>query len=92
MTTEPAILTHRARADSLPEGLDYQDDGCEVAPACLSCPLPRCRYEAHNGLRRIRAALRREEIARLRRLGLGPDAIAARLGISKRTVFRVRQE
>ena len=87
-----AILTYRPRADALPEGLRFQDDGCEVAPSCLSCPLPKCRYELHSGLHSIRAALRREEVARLRRLGLGPDDIAARLGISKRTVSRVRGE
>ena len=28
--------------DSLPEAHHYQDDGCDLAPACLRCPLPRC--------------------------------------------------
>lgn len=23
----------------------YRDDGCSIAPRCLSCPLPECRYE-----------------------------------------------
>ena len=87
-----AILTHRPRADALPEHMRFQDDGCEVAPSCLSCPLPKCRYELHSGLHSIRAALRREEVARLRRLGLGPDEIAMRLGISRRSVFRRQRE
>jgi hypothetical protein len=23
----------------------YQDNGCSVAPSCLRCPLPRCKYD-----------------------------------------------
>lgn len=31
--------------DTLPEGMDYSDDGCDYAPKCLECPLPACRYD-----------------------------------------------
>ena len=79
----------RARRDALPEHVNFHDDGCEVAPHCLECPLSACRYELHNGLNSIRAGLRREEIPRLKGMGVGPDAIALRLGISKRSVFRL---
>lgn len=24
----------------------YRDDGCDVSPTCLQCPLPQCKYEA----------------------------------------------
>jgi len=23
----------------------YKDDGCEYAPSCLDCPLPKCRHD-----------------------------------------------
>ncbi len=28
----------------------YPDDGCSVAPRCLACPLPVCRYDGAAGL------------------------------------------
>ena len=31
-----------ARRDAYPEGTDYKDRGCQLAPACLSCPFDRC--------------------------------------------------
>lgn len=24
---------------------NFRDAGCEIAPSCLACPLPRCRYD-----------------------------------------------
>ncbi len=27
----------------------YQDRGCEVAPACLRCPLAECKYDNERG-------------------------------------------
>ena len=27
----------------------YPDNGCEVSPSCLSCPLPLCRYDDPQG-------------------------------------------
>lgn len=32
-------------ADHLPEQMHYRDDGCSIAPRCLDCPLPACRYD-----------------------------------------------
>ena len=31
--------------DPRPEHVDYRDEGCELAPECLACPLPRCRHD-----------------------------------------------
>ena len=42
----PASLPKsRGRHDSLPEYARYRDDGCDISESCLTCPLPRCRYE-----------------------------------------------
>ncbi|HZP26120.1 MAG TPA: helix-turn-helix domain-containing protein [Dehalococcoidia bacterium] len=78
----------RVRDDALPENLLYRDDGCEVHPHCLSCPLPRCRYEEPGGLRALLNHERDLQIRRLHAHGLRADALARRFAISRRTVFR----
>lgn len=40
------IEQERRRDDGLP---DYPDRGCELAPRCLECSLPRCRFDTVNG-------------------------------------------
>lgn len=79
----------RARNDSLPEFTRYRDDGCEVSESCLSCPLPRCRYEEPGGLRAIMNEARDSEIIELRGRGVSVDVLAERFGVSRRTVFRI---
>jgi hypothetical protein len=27
------------------DNYNHTDTGCELHPACLSCPLPRCKYD-----------------------------------------------
>lgn len=77
------------RSDSLPEGIAYHDEGCDIHPACLTCPLPVCRYDAGpGGLRTVRIAEKREQALRLKASGLRIDGIAVRMGVSMRTVFR----
>ena len=82
-------LKTRARNDSLPEFTRYRDDGCEVSASCLTCPLPRCRYEEPGGLRAILNERRDQQIIELRARGVSVDSLADRFGISRRTVFRV---
>ena len=79
----------RVRADSLPEYTRYRDDGCNIHPTCLTCPLPRCRYEEPGGLRAILNAQRDRQIMRLRVRGVPVGDLADRFGVSRRTVFRV---
>lgn len=78
------------RSDSLPEFKLYIDDGCEVAPKCLECPLPKCRYDVQGGAKTMLNDVRDAEIARLRLdAGLSIDEIAQRFGVTRRTVYRV---
>ena len=90
----PLELRERpARHDALPEHVDYRDRGCDVFPSCLSCPLPRCRYDEPGG---VRALLNRHRDREIRRLGhehgLPVDEIARRFLVSRRTVFRALQQ
>ena len=79
----------RVRADALPEHTRYRDDGCDIHPHCLTCPLPRCRYDEPGGLRAMLNAQRDREIVEMRLRGVPVDDLAGRFGVSRRTVFRV---
>ncbi len=79
----------RVRGDRLPEKTRYRDDGCEIHPHCLTCPLPRCRYDEPGGLKGMITAARDREIVRLRTKGAAVEHIADRFGVSRRTVFRI---
>ncbi len=77
------------RGDPPPEQVEYRDDGCDIFPSCLSCPLPRCRYDVPGGLRTLINRERDQQIRSLRDdAGLTVDEIAERFQLSRRTVFR----
>lgn len=82
----------QVRSDALPEYLEYRDEGCDLFASCLTCPLPRCRYDEPGG---VRAMLNRERDHQIRALredpSLSVDGIADRFGVSRRTVFRALQ-
>ena len=82
-------LLRRVRSDALPEEIRYRDDGCDIHTRCLTCPLPRCRYDEPGGLRAMLNAYRDEQVVALRRDGAPVDQIAERYGLSRRTVFRI---
>lgn len=87
----PSVL-RRVREDALPEHTEYRDTGCQVHPSCLSCPLPRCRYDEPGGIRALLGAYRDEQIAALRRQGLTIEELARRFRVSRRTVFRALEK
>ena len=82
----------RVRGDSLPERTGYRDDGCEIHPQCLTCPLPRCRYDEPGGLTGLLNGLRDRDIVALKSRGMAVEEIADTFGVSRRTVFRVLTE
>lgn len=79
----------RVREDALPEHTQYRDEGCEISPSCLRCPLPRCRYDEPGGIRSLLAEYRDREILRLRAEGWSVDDLARRFHVSRRSVFRI---
>lgn len=80
----------RPRSDALPENTDYADNGCDLYPSCLRCPLPKCRYDAPGG---APAMLRDGRDAAILRVagqdGVTVDRVAEMFGLSRRTIFRV---
>ena len=75
--------------DDVPlEHCEYRDDGCDLFPSCLNCPLPRCRYdEPHK--KQARKGLRNREVTRLHAAGMRITELSERFGVSKRTVHRI---
>lgn len=77
------------RLDILPESYPYRDDGCEVSPSCLRCPLPVCKYDDPGRERREARDRRDSEIREAHEQErLSPTELARRFGVSPRTVFR----
>jgi hypothetical protein len=79
----------RLEGDLLPEHMNYRDDGCEVSPTCLNCPLPVCRYEVPGGLAALQRRPRDAELLALHMHGAGIDRLCDQFGLSRRSVFRI---
>jgi hypothetical protein len=78
------------RRDALPEHTNYHDTGCDLYSSCLSCPLIRCRYDEPGGARRLLSSDRDSQVLDLQRQGgTTVESIARRVGVSRRTVFRI---
>ena len=73
--------------DYLTEEYEYRDDGCDLFPSCLNCPLPRCRYDEKGT--RVRKQLRDGEILRLWIEGKDVKELSQEFKVSQRTVQRV---
>lgn len=68
----------------------YEDTGCADLgiPSCLSCWLPACRFDLPP--KQAGALVRAARVRELLRQGLTVDEIAAEMGTSRRTVFRLK--
>ena len=86
-------LTHRKRhepiVDALPEFFPYRDDGCEVSPSCLRCPLPQCRYDDPLAYQRDLRRERDDAVLQVRLQGVTIAELARRFDLSVRTVHRI---
>ncbi len=76
--------------DAYPELYPYRDDGCEVSPSCLNCPLPQCKYDDPAWYQREIRNRRDQEVLKVQKVeGLTVPQIASRFELSQRTVFRI---
>jgi hypothetical protein len=77
-------------ADRLPDYSEYRDQGCDLSPSCLKCPLPKCRHDKQEGGRRASKRLRNLEIFRQRTAsGRSISELAKEFDLSKRTIQRI---
>ena len=89
----PAPGPQRPNRDRRPEYVQYRDDGCDLAPKCLSCPLPKCQYDDAGWLdRKARKRRDREILEAWRKERPKKKALAARFGLNRRTVHRILRE
>ena len=70
----------------------FKDTGCDLHPSCLSCPLPKCRYDDPGWLYREAKDKRNVLILQRYRAGEGVTVIAASVGLSTRAVHRAVQK
>ena len=76
--------------EGLPEEFDYPDVGCDLFPACLNCPLPRCRYDEPLAMRYEGKRRRDKEVMRLREVeGASIKELTSIFGLSRRTIHRI---
>ncbi len=79
-----------ASLELLPERYPYRDEGCEVSPSCLKCPLPQCKYDEPGWLQRQKRNERDSEVvAALLQGELSVKEAASRFALSQRTIFRI---
>ena len=76
--------------DRLPDYSEYRDQGCDLSPSCLRCPLPKCRHDKQEGGRRVSKRLRDLEIFKQRtESGRSISELATEFDLSKRTIQRI---
>ena len=76
--------------DVVPERYPYRDEGCEISPSCLKCPLPQCKYDDPGWIQRQKRKERDSQVvSSLLKDGLSVPGAAARFALSQRTVFRI---
>lgn len=79
----------RKRRRGTPEQSAYVDSGCELAPTCLDCPLPKCKYDDPHWRQRNDLKTRDARIVELRKAGFTVKEVAKEIGVSDRTAYRV---
>ena len=78
---------HEVYVDPL-EYANWKDGGCDLHPACLQCPLPRCIEEQPRGRQEQRMSFRSAAMAEMLKKGNSVREIAAVYSVSARTVQR----
>ena len=71
----------------------YKDTGCSIAPSCLKCPLPRCRYDLPiiPSATVHRLARDAKVLAGMEQYDLTVEEAAERYGLAQRTIFRIKE-
>ena len=67
------------------------DEGCNVSPSCLRCPLDACKYDDIRFYQRWVQAQKEQNILGLLKDGFTIRSVADQCGISLRTIRRATQ-
>ena len=85
------MTTRSTPANAYADALDFPDTGCAAGgPSCLACPLARC---VHDGVRPGGPPRQPERDALIvaALAGATVEDVAARFGLSRRSVWRIAQ-
>lgn len=68
----------------------YKDIGCNLAPSCLNCPLPICKYDRPKQDQGSEGKQKDLETLKIMRSeGLTKVQAAKRFGVTERTIYRI---
>lgn len=85
-----SMIMAKPELDSMPEFCHYEDTGCEVALACLNCPLPQCKYDDPTWYQKNRRIARDLTIlTAMRNEELTVEETAEKFEVTVRTIFRI---
>lgn len=77
------------RGTAVIDGL-HRDDGCEVAPSCLRCPLPQCKYDDPTVYHLWLQESRDRKVIQVKRAeNLTLAQLAQHFEVSERTIQRI---
>jgi hypothetical protein len=71
---------------------EYPDNGCELYPSCLNCPLPDCVYDLPRGISQVKLEQRNEQILQKAEEGVPTKEISRLFKVSVRTIQRILHE
>ncbi len=92
MTMTTVLNENDNLVDTIPEYCTYEDTGCEVASACLECPLPRCKFDDPIWYQRHRRLAKDFQIMyTIQQECLTVEEAAEKFSVTVRTVFRILQ-
>ena len=78
------------RGNEAPKFNYYKDEGCEISPSCLTCPLPQCKYDDPISFQRHKRLAKDFEMWNtIRSESLTTDEAAERFSVTPRTIFRI---
>jgi len=70
--------------------IEYGDDGCDVHPRCLECPLSVCKHDNPRPYLVWRKQQKDKQMEVIIDQATSPTAAAEILGITERTVYRIK--
>ena len=84
--------TATAKANELPDYDRYKDDGCEVSPSCLTCPLLQCKHDDPIWFQQYLRVARDVRIWKtIQSESLTANKAAERFSLTVRTISRIIQ-
>lgn len=86
-------MTTQTRIQAEGWHLEFPDNGCSLYPGCLSCPLPRCRYDLPHGQKALDDEARIKERLRAWASHKGSvRAFAEKHNVHRATIYRMLRQ